>query len=287
MKKTLTLLTIALAIILILNLASAVVINVAETATISPGSEGRISIEIENTLQEDITDVSLILNFQNLPFIPVGSSEASVEEIEEDQEEDFSFTIKASNEIAPGDYAIPYTLTYEVNNQVKTRTGTLGVKIKADPELTYSISTENPVLNQKGTITLNIINKGFFDARFVSLKIVPTGMTLLSEDQIYIGTVDSDDFETVTFDVLFKSENPTLSGLIEYKDFENQPKIEGISLPVKVYSEEEAIELGIMKKSNLAFYIIIIVALILIWVVWRVWKRRSRMKKSMNGDKNK
>ncbi len=278
MQKTIALFILA---ILAINLVSAVAINVVETPVISPGEEGTISIEVENTLEEDITDVSLFLNFQNIPFVPVGSSEASVEEIEEDREEEFLFIIKASNEIIPGDYAIPYTLTYEINNQQKTRTGTLGIKVKADPDLSFSLSTENPVLNQKGQLTLKIVNKGFFDARFVSLKILPIGLTLLSEDEVYIGTVDSDDFETASFDVIFTSQNPVFRAIVEYKDFDNQLKITNINLPIKVYTREKAIELGIIKQNNTPLYIEIIIAIILIWILWRVWKRRARMKKSI------
>ncbi len=269
--------------VLTLNFASAVVVDLSAPVTISPGLEVIISMEIDNTLNDDINDVSLVLNFQNLPFIPIGTSEESVDEIKEDDEEDFSFKIKASNGAVPGDYAVPYTLTYEVNGDVKTRTGTIGVKVKANPDLTFSLSAENPVLNKKGQISLRIVNKGLSDARFVSVKALPLGLTLLSEEEVYIGTVDSDDFETAVFDVIFTSQNPNFRVIVEYKDFDNELKTNNLDLPVKVYSEDKAIELGIIQKNNLGIYVLVVILIILLWILWRFFKKRSRMKKSMNG----
>ena len=154
----------------------------------------KIDIEVENIFSDDVTDVSISLSLANLPFIPLGASEDSVDEIKEDDSEDFIFTIKASNDAVPGDYEIPYTLQYDFENKTKTREGSLGVRVEASPELTFSANLDNPVVEQKGKITLKIVNQGFSDARFLSVRIIPSGFTLLSDAEVYIGNVDSDDF---------------------------------------------------------------------------------------------
>src|SRR3989344_508237 len=128
-----------------LNLASAIVINSVDAPALTPGEQGQIRIEIENIFTGDAENVLLSLDFKDLPFIPIGSSQQSIDKIEEDDEETFVFTIKASSDIKPGDYEIPYTLEYELNNNEKSRIGTIGVKVKANPELTFSIDTENPI----------------------------------------------------------------------------------------------------------------------------------------------
>ncbi len=281
MRKTIILFALT---IIALNLASALTVDVVESPVLAPGAEGLIRMEIENTLDDDVKDVSVSLNLNNLPFVAVGNSEDSVDEIEEGDEEDFTFRIKAANNIAPGDYSIPYTIKYEINNEEKSRTGTLGVSISGRTLLDYTISAENPVVAQQGTITLRIVNKEFGDAKFVLVKVFPSGFTLLSDSEVYIGNIDSDDFETATFDVLFTSEKPVFSAQIEYKDFNNEDKREIINLPVEVYSKEKALELGIIKQSYISFYIGGVIAIILLWILWRFWRKSSRMKKSqMNG----
>ena len=270
MRKTLLTL---LALIFTLNLASALTINSVFADKISPGEQASLSIELE--------DISVSLLLANLPFTPVGSSEYSIEELDEDDDETFTFKVKASNDIQPGDYTIPYTITYLADNEKKEKKGSIGITITGSAELSFTISAENPVINEKGKINLKIINKGFAEARFVSIKVFPSGFTLLSESEDYIGEIDSDDFETSTFDVVFKDKNPIFTAIMEYTDFNNNKVKKTINLPIKVYETEEAIALGIKTKNNSVYYIISIVVIIIIWIIYRVIKKRSRIKRSM------
>jgi len=282
MKKTflsLVLLTLAL------NFSTAIIINSVDTPTLNPGQEGLVSLEVENILNDKAEDVSLKLNFEDLPFIPIGTSEQSVDEIDDDDDENFVFRIKASNDVTPGNYEIPYELTYTIETQEKTKSGTIGLQVASNPELTFSISTENAVKGKQGRITIKIINKGFSDARFVSIRALPEDFTLLSESQEYIGTIDSDDFETASFDVLFKNINTDFTAIVEYKDFDNKRIIKDVSIPVKVYSQEKAIELGIIQPSKTLGYVITVIVIILIIIIWRSIKKRKRMKKSMQNQR--
>src|SRR3989344_5796103 len=240
-------LTLTLAILLTLNLASAVMINSIDVPQLAPGQEGQIRIEIENILTEDVQDVSLSLSFTNLPFIPIGTSEQSVDEIQEDDEENFVFRIKANSNTIPSDYEIPYTLKYEVNGEAKERKGTIGVSVSA--------------------------------------QVLPDGLTLLSEDEVYIGEVASDDFETAAFDVLFNKVNADLTAIVEYKDFDNKLVTETINLPVTVYSKEKALELGIIQPNKVPYYIGGIVLIIILFIIYRSIKKRRRLRRSMQSER--
>ena len=50
---------------------------------------------------------------------------------------------------------------------------------------------------------------------------LPNGFELLSKDKIFVGTIDADDSDTATFDVIYKTTSPTLTARVEYKDFDN------------------------------------------------------------------
>ena len=114
-------LLILLTLILTLNLASALTINSVFADKISPGEQASLSIELENDLNENLEDISVSLSLTNLPFTPVGSSEYSIEELDEDDDETFIFKVKASNSIQPGDYTIPYVITYLADNEKKEK----------------------------------------------------------------------------------------------------------------------------------------------------------------------
>jgi hypothetical protein len=167
------------------------------------------------------------------------------------------------------------------NNVLKTKQGSIGLTVRAQPQISFSVDAETPVIGSEGKINLKIINKGFADARFVSIKIIPSGYTVLSEEEIYIGTVDSDDFETAVFDVIFKKQNPDFNAIFEYTDFDNQKKTQQISLPIKVYTKEKALELGIIKKSNTFFYMVLTAGIIILWIIFRSIRKRKRMKRSL------
>ena len=282
MKTTKLLLAVFLAVILSLNLVSALVINSVNADTLTPGDEGVIRIEVENILDKDVKEVSLRLNFGGLPFIPIGTSEKSAEEIDDGDEEDFYFRIKAANDITPADYEIPYTLQYKVEGEeiLRQSIGTIGIRVTGSPDLVFSVIAEDAVVNQAGKITFKIVNKGNTEARFVSVKFLPEDLTLLSENEVYIGTVDSDDFETTTFEVVFGQSKVRFQAVVEYKDFDNREIIKNINLELTVYTKERALELGIIKPNNSPKVLAVIVVLIVLYLGYRAIKKRQRLNKS-------
>lgn len=265
--------------VLMINLAFAMNVNSINTKNFQPGSEQNIKLKIKNTLENVTTDISLNLDVSKVPFSIISSDE-EIDKIDEDDTENFDFVIKASNNAKAGDYQIPYELKYKIGTESKTKNGTITLIIEANPELVYNVNAENPVINSQGKIILEIINKGFGDAKFVSVKIIPEGYTLLNSDNDYIGTVSSDDSETISFDVIFKEKNPTLNAQIEYKDFNNQEITKTISLPIKVYSEEQALELGIIKSNNTPYYIGAIIIIFVGWMIIRKIRKKRRMNKA-------
>ncbi len=263
------------------NLISAVVVKSVDQLELSPGEEGNLEVIVENILQDTAEDVSFSINLQQTPFISLGGSEDSVDEIDEDDDERFIFVIKAANDITPGDYAVPYTLSYTIKDEIKQKSGTIGISVVAETDLGFSVSVENPIVGEKGIINIKIINKGFADAKFVNVKLIPEDFTILSEREVYIGNIESDDFDTASFDVLFNRKNTNLLAIIEYTDFNNEKVIRNIEQPIDVYTTEEAIERGIKEKSSTILIIVIIVLVIIILIAIRQFRKYRRHKKSL------
>ncbi len=274
-------LTVLMLMLFSLSFASAVLISDVTQGNLYSGESANVVIDIKNTLDDDIEDVSLSVVLEGLPFITLGGSEDSEAKIGDGKTESFSFRLKASQNVEPGDYNLPYLLTYNVQNGSHVqKIGSVGIVVGAKTELEFSASADGPaIVGQKGKVTLEIRNLGFGDIKFMSMKISPQGYTLLESGDDYLGTIGSDDLESASFDVIFNDEDAKLIATITYKDFENNEISEDIELDLTVYSRSKALELGLIKKSYVGVYIGVIVALIVLWFVYRSVKKRRRRKK--------
>lgn len=264
-----------------LTLVSSVSIESVSQDALYPGQTAKIKIELKNNLNEDIEDVRMILDLSKTAFTTLGSSEDSESLINEDEKESFNFEIKAPSNIKPGDYNVPYTILYlDSNDDEKTISGSFGVSVSAKTELSYTIDAQENYLGGKSKLSIKVINSGLGDIGFLNVKIISTkGIEVLNSYEEYIGTVSSDDFELATFDVLYESTGAYVNAIISYKDSENNPKSETVNLQVKVYTQEKAIELGILKKSKLSTYIFGVIILVILWFVWRYWKKSRKKNK--------
>jgi len=221
----------------------------------------------------------------SLPFSVIGSSAKEINdgEIDEDDEETVSFTLKVSTDIEPGDYNIPYIIKYvnaDDEDKDYEQTGSFSIRIGAKTNLDFVVETkDNAIVGQKGSVSLEIINQGLGNIKSVSIQIFPQGFELLSKDKIFIGTIDSEDTDLASFDVIYKTTDPVLKAKINYKDFDNEEQIQTINLPFKVYTKEQALELGIIKKNNAGIYVGIFLFLIIIWIIYKRIKKRRKKRK--------
>lgn len=260
---------------------SALVVD-TDYITIYPGEQGKIEIEIENNDNFDIEDVSFALNLENLPFTSVGSSEKNIDEIDEDDDETVSFTLKASTDIQPGDYNIPYLVKYlnVDDDEDLEKEGSFGLRVSAKTEVDFAIEVrDNAIVGQEGRISLEIINKGLAGIKSVYVEIEPQGFELLSKDKVFIGTINAEDTDLASFDVIYNSAKPSLKTKVSYKDFDNNAQVEQVILPFKAYTRQEALELGLMQKNNSWMYIGIVVIIIIAWIVWRRIRKKRKNKK--------
>jgi hypothetical protein len=268
-------------ILAVLKLASAISVD-AEYITIYPGEDGDVSVIIDNNENFDIEDISVSLDLSKLPFSTIGNSEDNIGDINEDDDDSVSFTIKASTDITPGDYNIPYKIKYvnSDNNDDLQKEGSFGIRVSSKTDVDFSAETQgNAIVGRGGKISLEIINKGLGEIKSVSVQLIPNGYELLSKDKIFIGSIDGDDTDSASFEVIYKSANPVLSAKIVFKDFDNKEQIKNVNIPLKVYTEEEALKLGIIKKSNIGIYLGSLVILILAWIIYR----KIRKSKKKNG----
>lgn len=272
-------------LVLTLNIVSALVVD-ANYITIYPGEQGNVKINVENNFNYDIEEVYISLNLENIPFTAIGSSEKKLDDLNEDDDDSATFVLKVSTDAIPKDYDIPYTVRYTNSDtdERENRSGIFGIRVSAKTEIDFSAEKENAIVGSQGKISLKIVNKGLGEIKFVSVQIFPQGYKLLSSDKVYIGNIASDDSDFASFDVVFETSMPTLSARVTYKDFDNNEKSEMVNLPIEVYTQEQALSLGLIKQSRTGLYIGIIIPLLIIWYIWRKIKKARKKNKQRGGN---
>ena len=280
--------TFVLAVLISLSFISGLSIKDVESfpQEIAPGETAKVSIEIENTLGEDITNlhVKLDLSKENIPFAPYQSgSEQVLESLDDGDEEVFDFDIIALPTASAGIYKIPVSITYlDENETFQTKEEEISLIINSPPEL--NIFSEDSILirGQESLISLKIVNSGLSDIKFSYLTIKDiVGVQFLSEKEQYIGDIDSDDFDNVEYRIHISESASSLIKVpvtLKYKDATNKEFEETREVNLRIYSLKEAQEMGFVPKPKYNIFFGI-GAVIVGYIGYRFWKKRKLKKK--------
>jgi len=293
-SKTLGILSIAILIIIIsLNNLSALTIKsvYAMPNEIAPGETAIIEIQIENNADNDIKDVSISLvlidptNQVIIPFAPFdSSSEKSFDEIDEGDDETAKFKIIALNNAESGIYKIPLHIEYNENDEIKTKDSLISVNINSKPLLNLNFEEDLLLKGQENEVNLRVINKGLSQIKFLEMEIGgSTYYDILSSNHVYLGDIESDDFDSGEFKIYFKANSPNsiiLPVTLTYRDAMNNQYTENFNLNLRVYTTERAIELGLINKNNTGVYITVVIILVIVYLVYRKLRKRKKSKVS-------
>ena len=116
------------------------------------------------------------------------------------------------------------------------------------PDLVVNLdSTDLNTAGKKGTATLRFVNKGTNNIKFAYVTLEESEQyEILSAANTYIGKIDSDDYETIDFDLYIGQDETEVSlpVTIEYKDANNKDYKEEIKVALPIYTAAEAKKYG-------------------------------------------
>lgn len=226
--------------------------------TIEPGKSFNIEVSIKNNENIDLEDVSINLNLQDLPFSS-DSFNINYDEILEDKSKTANFELDVFESAKPGDYQIPLQISYqdpEDSTKIKTISASANVKVSSEPYVDIDLGDNYLIEGQEGNINVKIINKGIADIKFLEVEIESISkVNLISSNRVYIGDLDSNDFDTAEFSVIPKlsttgSTNTNVNIILVYKDVFNKEYTKIFNEQIKIYSKKEAIGLGLITKKQ-------------------------------------
>ncbi len=275
-----------------LYLASALTIgSVTNTPNeVQPGEQFSLTVKIENNMNQNVVNAVVSLDLsEKTPFAPYLSSNAKyIDRIDKEDSEKATFNLAVFSDAVSGTYLVPVRVSYTLGNNgtipQNESLGMVSVIINAKPKIEVS-SEGNPLIKgTEGKISLKIVNSGFGNAKFLSISVGEArGIQVTSSDKVYIGNIDSNDFDTSDFNVFVTQTSLSTISLpveITYTDSANNQINESKVISINAYTSQEATNLGLVKKSNATAIIISVVLVIIIFFVYRSIRKRIRNKKN-------
>ncbi|MFO8016508.1 MAG: COG1361 S-layer family protein [Candidatus Woesearchaeota archaeon] len=276
----------------------------SDPGTIKPGEEANVQLRLKNLASSVMRDISVKLDlsmstvaknpskttptsavidsyYNALPFAPIKSStEKRISHLKEGEETTIDYRIKAFPDAESKVYKVPVRITYKDElDRNYTKDDIIGLVVGADPDLDIK-AEENTIYGERmtGEVTVKLVNKGVTDLRFMNIELQDSAdYSIISPSEVYIGDVDSDDYESADFklyvDEIGKDDILKLPLHLEYKDANNNEYEQDEIVEVKAYSQAKRGEGGTSK----AFIIIAIVVIMLAaWYGYRRWEKKKK-----------
>lgn len=240
------------------------------------GKKGYVEVIVSNPSDSVLRDVTVQLDLatDDLPIAPVESSTTkTVKTLKAGAESTFRFALMPYPDASAQVYRVPVEITYYNSfNELVTKIETIGLIIGTQPDITIYTESEGFFAEaKKGTVMVDVVNKGLIDLKFLEVVLEDTeDYEVVSSKQVYIGSVDSDDFESAEFTILRKNDkNPfDIKFSVDYKDANNVDYMQDLNLPVKLYPADG--------NGNFPTTLVVI---LLVVAGYFIYKRMKRSKK--------
>lgn len=248
-----------------------------------PGEIGSVYLTLENNAGYTMRDIKVKLDLSNTTFSPVKSTtEKRIKSLNLGESSLITFDLATDPDAESKVYKVPVTITYydEVGAEYKKEVD-FGIQVFSDPELVLTLSkSEIYKKGMPGNIVLSLANSGTSQIKFLTLTILDDkNYEIISKNSEYIGNLDSDDYETVDFDMYVSSgkQKVPIQVKLDYKDAFNIEKTEIREVELPIYSISKASAYGLMPSSNLGKLIIYFILITFGWFSFSEWRKKRNI----------
>lgn len=274
-----------------------IILSIASINTqnmIVPGKVSKVDINLKNLALTFIKEIKVKLNLDGVPLATIGSTNRKIiKEMAADTNATVSFNLMAEPDADSKLYKVPIEIEfYDRLGTRYSKNETVGLIIGDEPDLSIIIDSSE-IYSSRGTgeVTIKFTNKGVTDIKFMNVELEESdNYEILSTKEVYVGNIDSDDYETADFKLTLnnvKGSEVILPLLVEYKDANNNEYSKKIELPLKLYSASEAKAAGLKKGNNAVGVVIVIVIVAVGFLIYRRWRRKKKGEKASEGFKLK
>ncbi len=241
---------------------------------LSPGKIGILNITILNTADSLLKDIKFRLDLDDTSFAVVGSSsEKILLNLDAKEKANVVFNLATQVDAASKVHTLPLTITYiDELGKNYTKTNDLGIMVNDRPQYMLAIDdTEIYTRKSKGKIVVSISNIGTSEIKYLAAEMKPgSDYTILSTPKVYLGNLDSDDFDSAEFLVYVtsKKKKVPLSFDITFKDSFNNGFSETKTIELPLYSSSEAKRYGLGKAGSIIRQLLLVMVLVVLTAFW-------------------
>jgi hypothetical protein len=258
---------------------------VTNPENIAPGQNFTLKFTITNEGSQFVRDVITKVSLPSEITTYNDVSTVKTAQLDPSESLDVSFNLIVKPTTAEGVYNLPILVDY-INHvgDERQENETLGIIVSSKPLPLVEIkSTDIYKGNELGKVTINVINNGVANIKFLTLELLPSkDYEIISSDLSYIGSLDSDDSSAVDFRIKVKDDSSSvvLPLLLTYKDAINRDYAIQKNVTLQI---QTAKDLGIQKSNAGVVWLVIIILAIVAYVFYR----RYKAKKLALANKNK
>ena len=215
-------------------------------------------------------------------IIPLGAAFTYIPELSAGSTTTVTLSLLVSPATASKASFVPIDIQfYDSNRTLHSQTDYVGLKVSAEPQLGLNVSDYNPspVPGKASKVTIDIYNTGLGAAKFLSVHIEAPWMDLAKKD-FFLGTIESDDFDSVVLDgkvdsaISSGSQDAVLT--LTFQNAFGDVQVLEKTVPVRIFSPTE-----VAAQNGEGFPLMYIVIIVLI--IAGVWYFRFRKPKNGNG----
>ncbi len=252
---------------------------------IPPGEMAKLKLSIKNLADSLVRDlkVKIDLSSDDIPFVPIKSTtEKKIYQLFSKNTTKLTFDIMSMADAESKAYKIPLEISYYDETGAKYEKSDIISLIVGDkPDFSINIdSSEIYGGNKAGKVTIKFVNKGVTDVKFLNIILQESeDYEIVSPAEVYIGNVDSDDYETSEYDLYVSSRDDIiyLPLSIEYMDANNNKYSQVKNLELKRYSSREAKKYGISEENGIGMLIVFVIVVGGLGIY--IWRQKKKGKK--------
>ena len=253
---------------------------------IVPGSEINAVVTLKNMVNVLMKEIEVDLDLSgDVPFTPIGSTtKKTLNSLNSGEEHDFIFDISVDADAESKVHKIPLIIKYSdefsKNYTIDTITG---FKVATRPKLDYSIdSSEVYSSGKNGNVVIKVVNSGLADVKFLNVELLKTeDYEIISVPNVYLGNLESDDYETAEFKIYANSRKEVpLKLKVNYKDAFNEDYETEEKLMLPLYSSSELIKYGLSGNGGVSTSISYLILVIFVYTFIVEWRKEKSIPKA-------
>ncbi len=243
---------------------------------VAPGSEVLLNIRLSNVASFELKNIEVSLDLSKTPFSPIkGVDKETVNQLIRNSIVTKQINLIVDSNAEAGVYKIPLKLNYFDEFGTKySKDAVISIKIGSTPRIEISQESSKLIIGEKSEATIKLVNNGLTKIKLLTINLEAINTELISSNNIYLGDLDVDDFQTIDVELFSQNNGASLTLKLNFKDANNNDFSETVNIPLKVYSREEAKKIGIIQESNSFIYMLILVVALLAYFVYRKIKRK-------------